>query len=67
MNSRIQKLWDEAAESTQDDSWQSQTLFMERFAELIVAECCVALHPMMRDMISRTQAVDMIVAHFRDQ
>ena len=39
---------------------------LEKFAELIVAECCVALHPMLRDMISRTQAVDMIVDHFRD-
>ena len=41
--------------------------FLERFAELIIAECCVALHPMLRDMISRTQAVDMIVRHFRDE
>jgi len=37
---------------------------MQRFAELIIAECCVALHPMLRDMISRTQGVDMIVKHF---
>ena len=27
---------------------------LELFAELIIAECCVALHPMLRDMISRT-------------
>ena len=39
MNSRIEELWDKAAESTLDQSWQSQTAFMERFAELIVREC----------------------------
>ena len=39
----------------------------EKFAELIIAECCVALHPVLRDMISRTQAVDMIVEHFRGE
>jgi hypothetical protein len=39
MNQRIQEFWDKAAESTKDDSWQSHTLFMERFAELIVKEC----------------------------
>jgi len=38
---------------------------LQEFAELIVEECCVALHPMLRDMISRTQAVDLIVNHFR--
>ena len=40
MNERIEELWDMAAEDTMDDSWQSQTKFMERFAELIVRECC---------------------------
>jgi len=39
MNEQIKKLWDKAAESTLDQSWESQTKFMERFAELIVAEC----------------------------
>ena len=36
----------------------------ERFAELIVQECCRALNPMLRDMISRGQGVDMIKLHF---
>ena len=45
---------------------QGELIFSkEKFAELIIAECCVALHPMLRDMISRTQAVDLIVNHFR--
>jgi hypothetical protein len=39
MNERIEELWDKAAEDTMDNSWQSQTKFMERFAELIVREC----------------------------
>ena len=32
----------------------------EKFAELIVQECCQALNPMLRDMISRGQGVDLI-------
>jgi hypothetical protein len=43
MNERIEELWDKAAEDTMDNSWQSQTKFMERFAELIVLECTKAV------------------------
>ena len=45
MNERIQDLWDKAAESTaaypsgQNNSWETQVNFMDRFAELIVREC----------------------------
>ena len=39
MNERIQKLWEEAAKTTQGDSWEKQTKFIEKFAELIVWEC----------------------------
>jgi len=39
MNERIKQLWSEAAKTTQSDSWEEQTKFMERFAELIVREC----------------------------
>ena len=39
MNERIKELWTEAAKSTKDDSWESQTAFIERFAGLIVLEC----------------------------
>lgn len=35
-----------------------------RFAELIVKECCRALNPVLRDMISRGQGVDLIKQHF---
>jgi phage pi2 protein 07 len=63
MNERIRELAEQAT-----DKWVGGEFFdREKFAELIIAECCVALHPMLRDMISRTQAVDMIVSHFRDE
>jgi hypothetical protein len=39
MNERVKQLWSEAAESTIGDSWEEQTKFMERFAELIVRDC----------------------------
>ena len=41
MNPRIQELWDEAAKLEPDPSWQGQTRFMEKFAELIVRECAM--------------------------
>jgi hypothetical protein len=37
---------------------------LQKFAELIVRECGVALSPMLRDMISRGQAYDLIKDHF---
>ena len=39
MNERIKQLWEEAAKTTQGDSWEEQTKFMEKFAELIIREC----------------------------
>ena len=45
MNQRIQELWNKAAESTaaypsgQNNSWETQVNFMDKFAELIVQEC----------------------------
>ena len=39
MSERIKELWEQAAKTTQGDSWEEQTKFMERFAELIVREC----------------------------
>jgi hypothetical protein len=37
---------------------------LDLFAELIVKECSVALSPMLRDMVSRGQAFDLIKQHF---
>jgi hypothetical protein len=42
MNERIKQIWEEAAKTTQGDSWEEQTKFMEKFAELIVQECAQA-------------------------
>ena len=45
MNERIRELWDKAAQaaaaypSGQNNSWETQVNFMEKFAELIVREC----------------------------
>ena len=39
MNERIKLLWEEAAKTTQGDSWEEQTKFMERYTELVVREC----------------------------
>ena len=74
MNERIRQLADEAVtrvalrcegsmESDKHGEWIRYD-DLEKFAELIVQECSVALSPMLRDMISRGQAVDMIKQHF---
>lgn len=44
MNERIRALWDEAAKLEPDPSWEGQTKFMEKFAELIVRECAGIAH-----------------------
>ena len=47
-------------------SWDNKTYSFdkEKFASLIVKECGVALSPMLRDMVSRGQAYDLIKQHF---
>ena len=67
MNERIKEL---AELSGFKVNWQHedvQALKMarfEKFAELIVKECGVALSPMLRDMVSRGQAYELIKEHF---
>ena len=39
MNDKIKQLWEEAAKTTQGDSWETQVNFMEKFAELVIREC----------------------------
>jgi hypothetical protein len=43
---------------------ESREIYNQKFAELIVRECGVALSPMLRDMVSRGQAFDLIKQHF---
>ena len=38
MNERIKELWDQAAKLESNPSWEGQTRFIERFAELMVKE-----------------------------
>ena len=69
MNKRIRELAEQATEIVEMVGPQgyasSYAKFdREKFAELIVQECGRALNPMLRDMISRGQAVDMIKQHF---
>tara|TARA_B110000503_G_scaffold111046_1_gene166164 strand:- start:48 stop:263 length:216 start_codon:yes stop_codon:yes gene_type:complete len=40
------------------------SMSQQKFAQLIVEECGVALSPMLRDMVSRGQAFDLIKQHF---
>jgi hypothetical protein len=71
MNERIRQLAEQANEldyETFDDynhkTVQHYKFNKEKFAELIVRECGVALSPMLRDMVSRGQAFDLIKDHF---
>ena len=57
MNERIKEL----AEQIYGTQATEQEIM---FAELIVRECCIALNPMLRDMISRGQGVDLIKLNF---
>jgi hypothetical protein len=43
---------------------ESAVIYNEKFVQLIVQECGVALSPMLRDMVSRGQAYDLIKQHF---
>lgn len=75
MNERIRKLWDEAAESTaaypsgQNNSWETQVNFMEKFAELIVRECMEVASPNYMSTPEDSvyyveQAINRIAKHF---
>jgi len=68
MNERIKELYDQA--SIRYSVYEILKPRDERksipdiFAELIVRECGIALSPMLRDMVSRGQAFDLIKQHF---
>jgi NACalpha-BTF3-like transcription factor len=64
MNEKIKDLMTEAGISVEYVTNTKQIVILEKFAELIVRECGVALSPMLRDMISRGQAYDSIKEHF---
>ncbi len=62
MNDRIRALLEEAGTDV-SGKWIGVDC-AEKFAELIIEDACRALNPMLRDMISRGQAVDLIKQHF---
>ena len=71
MNDELHKLMEHAKEYASQNAtgdWEVgpsyQDIFNKKFAELIVRECGVALSPMLRDMVSRGQAYDLIKEHF---
>ena len=64
MNERIKELYLTAMREDSGEKWDTQEEFIERFAKLVVRECGIALNPMLRDMISRGQAYDLIKKHF---
>ena len=66
MNERLENLMIKASSGACYDE-KTPVLYgseIENFAELIVQECGVALNPMLRDMISRGKAFDLIKEHF---
>ena len=68
MNERIKLLADEAfAVCGKHSNNYNGPAFSAKFAELIVYECGVALSPMLRDMVSRGQAFDLIKKHFGEE
>jgi hypothetical protein len=68
MNERIRQLAEQATEYANEQNELHGVgyviTFKEKFAELIVRECGVGLSPMLRDMVSRGQAYDLIKQHF---
>jgi hypothetical protein len=69
MNERIKEIMGKTLDDKFSHTWDTMThegllQFSEKFAQLIVEECGVALSPMLRDMVSRGQAYDLIKQHF---
>jgi hypothetical protein len=69
MNEHIKKLFDRALDQAVPETWtqlshEQMTKFSSVFAELLIRQCCIALNPMLRDMISRGQGVELIKLHF---
>jgi hypothetical protein len=66
MNNNIKKLYEDASlvDVPGGSRYSLPDEFVAKFAESLVKECGVALSPMLRDMISRGQAYDLIKQHF---
>ena len=69
MNERIKQITGQVLDELVPETWVALGYdkikeIQSRTAELIVRECGVALSPMLRDMVSRGQAFDLIKEHF---
>jgi len=65
MNERIDELMIQAGARFEMMNWVHYDDFeYKKFVELIIKQCGVALHPMLRDMVSRGQAYELIKEHF---
>jgi hypothetical protein len=65
MNEKIKKLAEQSGVVMRGKFGKPMNIDeLEKFAELIVRECGVALNPMLRNMVSRGQAFDLIKRHF---
>ena len=67
MNERVKILWAKAAESNFGDSWEEQTAFMSKFAELIVRECAhmaESFHHHQYDFTGNLELHKFIKTHF---
>ena len=62
MNERIKQLANDAGLLVHNPNGVPTKL--EKFAELIIKECCVSMRPMLRGMISRSHAIHLIKEHF---
>jgi hypothetical protein len=69
MNPRLKEITGQVLDKVVPETWTALKYdkikeIQYRTAELIVKECGVALSPMLRDMVSRGQAYDLIKQHF---
>jgi hypothetical protein len=60
MNQKLQELKQQAGINDNPDQEG-----LDLFAHLIIEECRIALKPMLRDMIGRGHAYDLIKEHFK--
>mgnify|MGYP003344777127 CR=1 FL=1 len=58
MKPRIKLLWDEAAKLESDPSWEGQTRFMEKFAEMIIKETYLMI------VVGGVDDLDGVMKHF---
>ena len=64
MNPRLKELAVEAGAYLDNGAILHGPMDVAKFTELIIKDCGVALNPMLRDMVSRGQAYDLIKQHF---